>query len=351
MGMDYTLRGIGEQIGAEISGSTDACISGVNTLEAAQPGQLTYAEHAKYAPQVLQTQASAVIVPKSFPTVAGKTLLRVEHPRLAFLQVMSLFQPRPSAGGGIDPRAAVADDATLGEGVTIRPYAVIGARARIGARTVIESGVHLGEGVVVGEACLLGPNVVVMYGCQLGNRVAIHAGTVIGGDGFGYVFDGGRHYKVPQLGDVVIEDDVEIGCNVCVDRATLGSTIIRQGTKIDNLVQIAHNNIIGRHVILTGQCGLAGSVTVGDYAVFGGRTAVTDHVTIGAGSRAGFGSVIIKSVPAGETVFGYPARPSRRAKRELASLAHLPKLIRKVAALCQQLQAPESRAPEQKPLC
>ena len=175
---------------------------------------------------------------------------------------------------------------------------------------------------------------------HIGHRVRIHGGTVIGGDGFGYVFHQGRHVKVPHVGNVVIEDDVEIGCNVCVDRATIGSTLIKRGTKIDNLVQIAHNDRIGEHVMITGQVGFSGSVTVGNYAVFGGKAGVVDHVSVGERAQVGAGSVVTKSVPAGETVWGFPARPIRQMKEQMALLSRLAALL---TALGQRLSALEAR--------
>jgi UDP-3-O-[3-hydroxymyristoyl] glucosamine N-acyltransferase len=331
--MSVLLQTIRELVHGELTGEHDAVISGVSALEDARPGELTFAEHDRYAPQVRLTHAAAVIVSPHFPVVSGKTLLRVPNPRIAFVQVMRLFQPRRSASSGIHPAAVIAPQAIVEPNVTIGPCAVVEPGARLGRGTVVEAGTYVGSAVTIGQDCYLGPNVVLMDRTQLGHRVAIHGGSVIGGDGFGYVWDGTGHLKVPQLGHVIIEDDVEIGCNVCVDRATMGSTIIRRGTKIDNLVQIAHNNRIGEHVIITGQGGLSGSVTVGSYAVLGGRTGVSDHVSIGEGAHIGIASIITKSVAPGETVWGYPARAARRVKRELASLAQLPRLLKEFNAL------------------
>ena len=341
--MEYTLRAIEEQVGGQLSGNGDEMICGINALELAQPGELTFAEDNKYVPKVRLTHASAIIVSKQFPIIDEKNLLRVENPRLAFLKALLLFQPRPQRTGEIHPTAVVSPAATLGSGVTIGEYAVIRERARIGQGTVIESGVHIGHDVAIGQDCFLGPNVVLMYGTRLGDRVIIHGGTVIGGDGFGYVWAEGRHLKVPQLGNVVIEDDVEIGCNVCVDRATFGSTLIRRGTKIDNLVQIAHNDVIGEHVIITGQVGLSGSVTVGNRVMFGGQSGVVDHITIGDDARIGAATPVTKDIPPGQIVWGFPSRPIQRVKRELASLAQLPRLMRHVRQLVLRLRHVESR--------
>lgn len=328
--MEYTLRAIQSHIGGELSGDAETSINGVNALELAQPGELTFAESQKYVPQVRGSRASAVIVPPAFPAMEGHTFLRVENPRQAFIKVLYLFQHEGPAARGIHRSAVVAPDVALGEEVTIRECAVVRSRARIGRGTVIESGVHIGEDVTVGEQCLVGPNVVIMRGCRIGRRVILHGGVVIGADGFGYVWMEGRHQKIPQLGNVVIEDDVELGANVCVDRATFGSTIIKRGTKVDNLVQIAHNDVVGEHVLISGQVGLAGSVRVGDRVVFGGQAGVVDHITIGDDARIGAASKVIKDVRPGETVWWYPARPIQKVKAELASLALLPKLVKQM---------------------
>jgi UDP-3-O-[3-hydroxymyristoyl] glucosamine N-acyltransferase len=331
--MEYSLRIIAEKVGAQIAGGGDEVIRGVNALETAQAGELTFAQHARMAAQVGSTNASAIIVSNDFPLVAGKNLLRVGDPRLAFIKVMTLFQTRQQAPAGVHPAAVVSPEAELSEGVAVAECAVVREQARIGARTVIESGVHIGREVAIGADCAIGPNVVIMHGTRLGDRVIVHPGTVIGGDGFGYNWSEGRHAKIPQLGNVVIEDDVEIGCNVCVDRATFGSTIIRRGTKIDNLVQIAHNDVIGEDVIITGQVGLSGSVTVGNRVMFGGQSGVVDHITIGDDAQIGAGSPVIKDVPPRQVVWGFPARPVQRAKRELATLARLPRTLEQLRKL------------------
>ena len=341
--MPYTLRAIQEAVGGELIGNADELIVGVNALEGAQEGEVTFAEADRYAPQTRLTRASAIVVSRQFPAMDGKNLLRVADPRLVFIKVMKMFQIPDEVLHTAHPSAVIALDAVLGPGVTVGECAVIRPHAHIGRGTVIESGVHVGAGVTIGEDCAIGPNVVLMAGTRLGNRVVIHGGSVIGGDGFGYVWADGHHVKVPQLGHVVIEDDVEIGCNVCVDRATLGATVIRRGTKIDNLVQIAHNDVIGEDVIIAGQVGLSGSVTVGNRAVFGGQSGVVDHVTIGHDARIGAATPVTKEVKPGETVWGFPARPVRHVKRELASLVLLPRLLQRFRDVLRRLTNVESR--------
>jgi len=257
------------------------------------------------------------------------------------IQVMELFVPPPESTG-IHADASIDEDAELGEGVSVGACAVVAGGACIGARTIIEPGAYVGPGVVVGEDCRIGANAVLMREVQIGNRVIIHAGTTIGGDGFGYVWLQDYHHKVPQLGTVQIDDDVEIGCNSCVDRATLGVTRIRRGTKIDNQVHLAHNNDIGEDVIITGQVGTAGSVTVGNGVMFGGQAGVADHVTIGDGARVGGATGVTCDIKPGETVWGMPSRPMKRVLREQASLARLPdalKVLKKQSKELEELKA------------
>ena len=341
--MEQTLEALARHLKGRLIGDGRLRVHGVSSIDYVQPGELTFAEDARRLAQALSTRAAAVIVSSDVRELGGKSGISVENPKLAFALVLELFHPAPVSAGGVHPTAVLGERIQLGEGVSIRAHAVVGDDVHLGRGTAIESGVHLGDGVTVGEQCLIGPNVVIYRQTHLGDRVRIHGGSVIGGDGFGYVLHEGRHVKVPQVGNVIIEDDVEIGCNVCIARATIGSTLIKRGTKIDNLVQVAHNDRIGQHVLMAGQVGLSGSVTVGNYAVFGGKAGVVDHLTVGEGAQIGAASVVTKPVAAGEVVWGYPARALRSAKHQLASLGRLPGALRRIAGLDAKLREAEER--------
>src|SRR3990167_6404626 len=341
--MEQTLDSLARYLHGRVIGDGTTCIRDVNNVDAVQCGELTFAEDAKRLAQAVTTQASGVIVSSNVKELKGKSGISVQNPKLAFALALELFHPSTPAAPGVHPTAVLGKDVQLGEGASLRAHVVLGDGVRIGRGATAESGGHLADGVTVGEHCFIGPNVVIYRQTHIGHRVRIHGGTVIGGDGFGYVFHEGRYVKIPQVGNVIIEDDVELGCNVCVDRATIGSTIIKRGTKIDNLVQIAHNDYIGEHVVMTGQVGLAGSVTVGNYAALGGKAGVVDHVTIGESAHVGAGSVVTKSVAPREVVWGFPARPIRDTKQQMASLVHLPAFVKHVAKLLARLAAIEER--------
>jgi UDP-3-O-[3-hydroxymyristoyl] glucosamine N-acyltransferase len=330
-------------VNGRVFGNGALRISRLNSLDQDEEGGLMFVADARRLPEALRSKAAALIIAPDMDQPPGRSGIVVENPRLAFALLLDLFHPQPAAEGVIHPTAVIGKDVQLGRTVDIRAHAVIGNRVRIGDGTIIEPGTFIGDNVSIGERCLLGPNVVIYRETIIGSRVMIHGGTVIGGDGFGYVFDGARYVKIPQVGNVVIEDDVEIGCNACVDRATIGSTLIERGTKIDNQVQVAHNNRIGQHVILSGQVGLAGSVTIGAHSQLGGKTGVVDHVTIGERSQFGGGTVVVQNAPPGTLAWGFPARPLKDAKRQFAALAKLPELFRTMGRVLARLGHVEER--------
>lgn len=341
--MERTLAEVCHYLDGELIGDGAMIIRGVNSYDGARDDDLTFADTPQHLAHAMKSRAAAIIVSPHVNDLQGRSGIRVPHPKVAFALSLELFHPHATPEAGVHATAVLGKDVRVGNGVAIGANVVIGNHVTIGSGTVIAPGVFIGEGVAIGHDCVLDPHVVLYRHTQIGDRVQIHGGSVIGGDGFGYVFHNGAHVKIPQVGNVVIEDDVEIGCNVCVDRATVGSTLIRQGTKIDNLVQVAHNDRIGKHVIMAGQVGLSGSVTVGDYTVMGGRAGVVDHVVVGEHAQIGAASVVTKDVKPHEAVLGFPARPMRSAKRQMALMARLPLVVETLQRLVERVRRLETR--------
>ena len=289
--------------------------------------------------QAAASRAGCLLVPEG-ASLPGRTTIAVRHPKLALIRAAEALHPAPPPPPGIHPTAVVAPDAQLAADCSVGPNVVIESGVTVGAGTRLCPGVFLGAGVRVGAHCILHPRVTVYPGAQIGDRVILHAGVVIGSDGFGYVFAEGRHVKFPQLGKIVIEDDVEIGSNTTLDRGSLGTTVIGQGTKIDNLVQIAHNVKIGRHCIIVSQTGISGGAEVGDYVVMAGQVGVGEHAHIEdrviVGGQAGV--LPGKIVRSGSMVWGTPCRPMSEFKKTIARLARLDALAEKVKALAQQME-------------
>jgi UDP-3-O-[3-hydroxymyristoyl] glucosamine N-acyltransferase len=315
-------------------------IAGMAALVDACEHDLSFLSAENYLADFLKTRAAAVIVKKGLklPADHGRIVFIVEDVDLAQAKVLEKFAPPASRPPlGIDESARIAASADIDEEVSIGPHVVIGNRSRVGRGTVLHAGVTIGDDVLVGEGCEFYPNVVIRERVTIGNRVAIHAGSVLGSDGFGYRWDGQRHVKIPQIGTVIVEDDVEIGSCVCIDRAKFGTTRVGRGTKIDNLVQIAHNVQIGPHCIIVGQAGIAGSARLGAGVVLGGQAAVRDHITIGDGAMAAACSAIMGDVEPGAIVSGYPAFPHRQSLREQAALRRLPDLVVQVRKLEEEI--------------
>ncbi len=332
-----TLRELAGKLGGRLIGP-DRSVSRVRPLEDAGPEDLSFLTHPRYRALLEGCRAGGVLLAPGVEA-PGLSLVVVDRPYVALARAMSIFHQQTRATPGVDPRAALAEDCRLGRDVSIGPFVTVGRSCRIGDRAVLMAGVTLGEGVSLGEESVLHPSVVVGQGCVIGARTVIHPGTVIGSDGFGYAEEGGVHLKIPQLGIVVVEEDVEIGANVTVDRATFGSTRIRKGTKIDNLVQIGHNCDIGENSLLVAQVGLAGSVRVGRGVIFAGQSGSVGHVTIGDGSRIGAKSAVTEDLPPGAFVIGHPARDHREWKKAQAAVAYLPSLRRRVTLLEKRLDA------------
>jgi UDP-3-O-[3-hydroxymyristoyl] glucosamine N-acyltransferase len=327
--MVFTAAQIAKELNGELVGDSSVTISGCAPADRARPGDLTFAENAAYFAAADASEASAILVSEPF-TSAIKAVIRVPNARIALARVLPLFFPPDKYPSAIHPTATIDPSAQVDPSAYIGPNCVIGAKARVGARSVLMGGNDVGAECCVGQDAWLFPNVVLYKRTQLGNRVSIHAGTVIGSDGFGYVFDQGQHRKVLQLGQVIIHDDVEIGANCVVDRGALGPTVIGQGTKIDNLVHIAHNVVIGRHCMIMGQVGFAGSTQVGDYVVVASQSGIADHLKIGNQAVIGAKSGVMRDIPDGGRVLGIPAAPDRQAKRQMIAMQHLPDVLHRL---------------------
>jgi UDP-3-O-[3-hydroxymyristoyl] glucosamine N-acyltransferase len=329
---------IAQILGGRVTGDPSREIRGVAGMETAGPEDLSFADGPRALKQARASSAGCLLVAEG-SAIGERTCIAVSNPKWAFVRASRALRPQRPYEPGIHSTAVIHPEAEMAPGVSVGPHVVVERRARVGPGTRLASGVTLGEGVVVGAECMLHPHVTVYPGARIGNRVILHAGSVIGSDGFGYVFAEGRHHKFPQIGTVVIEDDVEIGSNTTVDRGSLGTTVIGEGTKIDNLVQIAHNVRIGRHSVIAAQTGISGSAEIGDYVVMAGQVGVGPRVRIeDQAVIAGQSGVLDgKTVRKGSTVWGTPARPLANIKKIYASLANLPNLTRIVEELSRRL--------------
>jgi UDP-3-O-[3-hydroxymyristoyl] glucosamine N-acyltransferase len=330
-----TLAELAASVGADIP---DDCgnipISGPSSLDEARDGEISFFGHPRYAADLRTTRAAAVLVPKDFNGETPAVCVRVENPSAAFTQITQQFIPVPvSPPPGVHPSAWVAPDARVAADASIQAQAVVESGADVGPRTVIGAGAFVGRAAKIGADCHLHPHAVVRENCILGDRVILHSGTVIGADGFGYDTKDGRHHKIPQIGNVVVGNDVEIGANTTVDRARFGRTVIGEGTKIDNLVMIAHNVVIGKHCIICAQVGISGSTKVGNYVVLAGQAGLVGHITIGDGAIVGAQTGVSNDLEPKAIVVGSPPRPIGEWKRSIVRVDRLPQLYDRVKKL------------------
>jgi len=321
---------IAELVGATVEGDEDLDINGLAKIEQAESGQLSFIANPKYAKFIETTGASAVIVDHDFPK-SDKTLLRAKNPYFTFLQLTRHFyrQVHP-VQPGVHHSAVLEQNVSLGKNVAIGSHVYIGENVDIGDNTVIYPGVFIGPNVSIGCNTIVYANVSVREACTIGNDCILHMGAVIGSDGFGFAFEEGEYHKLPQMGNVVIQDKVEIGANTTIDRATLGSTIIKTGAKLDNLIQIAHNVEIGEHTAIAAQTGISGSTQIGRYVQIGGQVGIVGHIKIHDKVILGAQAGVTKEVPEGEFYNGYPARPFKAERKQVAALYRLPELLKKV---------------------
>ena len=332
----FSAAEVARRVRGEVVGDGSTILHGIAAAENAAAGDLTFAETQAHFDAAEKSEAAAILVSGDF-TSTSKVLIRVANARIALAHLLPVFFPEQQFAAGVDPTVRVAVSARIDPTAHVGPHCVISEDVRIGARSVLMGGNHLAHGTHVGEDVCLFPNVVLYAQTMVGNRVRIHAGTVIGSDGYGYVLDGGRHRKVLQVGNVVIHDDVEIGANTCIDRAALGSTVIGAGTKIDNLVHVAHNVVMGRHCLIMGQVGFAGSTHLADYVVIASQSGIAGHLKLGLQSTVGAKSGVMRDIPAGGTVWGIPAMPDKQTKRQIIATQQLPEMMRRMKALEKQV--------------
>lgn len=331
-----TLSELAALVGGRVLGDGGIQIRKVAAIDEAGAGDITFLVDPRYRTYLSSCKASAIIVGKDLETgpEPDKNFLQVDQPYLAFAKILQVFSPQPQFEGEISPNATIHPTAIVKEGATVFPYVYVGAGATIGRDSVLFPGVFVGQGAEIGDDCVLHPQVTVRDGCRIGNRVILHAGVVVGSDGFGYAAEGGARAKIPQVGTVEVHDDVEIGANTTVDRATLGRTVIGRGVKIDNLVQIAHNVVVGDDSVIVAQAGIAGSTRIGRGVILAGQVGVVNHIEIGDGARIGPQSGVAQSVPPGVTLSsGLNAAPHNKWLKVMALLPRLPQLWTEVRRL------------------
>lgn len=335
--MAITIKELASLCNARIEGGNpSALIGSAADITGAQSGQVTQLTNSKYAKYLHNTSASACFIAEDSNLAEAPqntALLVCADPELAFIKAVELLHPAKTYPANIAKEAVIGENAILGDGVFIGAYAVIGNHALIGDNTAVLPGAYIGDNVTIGKNCRIHPYAVIYDNTAIGDNVIIHSGAIIGADGFGYKFRDNAHVKVPQVGNVVIEDNVEIGANTCIDRGALGSTRIGFGSKIDNLVQIGHNNQVGKHVIMCGHTGVSGSCTIEDYAILAGSSGIADHVTIGQGAVIMARSGVAGNVQAGSQMFGSPAKDKKTAYREQFAIGKLPDLLKRVKFL------------------
>jgi len=334
--MKKRLKELADWVGGMVVGDEEVEIAGVAAIEEAQAGEITFIANPRYLPKLNETQASAVIVSKEI-TQANRPLLCTANPYLAFAKILTLYSQQPYRPRGVDGQAWISPTSHLGKDLTIYPGVYVGDRCSIGDRVTLYPGVCVGEDSSIGDDSILHPNVSIYPKTTIGKRVILHAGVVVGSDGFGYAKEGRKNVKVPQVGRVEIEDDVEIGANTTIDRATLGRTIIQSGTKIDNLVQVAHNVVIGEDSIIVAQVGISGSTKIGSNVTIGGQVGLVGHIQIGDNVKVGAQSGVMHDLPPNQAYTGSPAIPHREFLRTMAIFQKLPEVKKTLSEIEKRL--------------
>lgn len=338
--MEFSAKQIAEYTQGTIVGDENATVHTFAKIEEGVPGALSFLSNPKYTPYIYETQSSIVLVNKDFEPEHDikATLIKVDNAYESLAKLLALYETFKPKKSGIDPLAFIAKSATIGEGAYIAPYAVIGEGVVIGKNCSIHAHAVIGDGVKIGDNVSIYPNVTIYNDCRLGNNVTLHAGCVVGSDGFGFAPSAEGYEKIPQIGIVVIEDNVEIGANTCIDRATMGATIIHKGVKLDNLIQIAHNVEVGSHTVMASQVGIAGSTKVGEWCMFGGQVGVAGHSKIGDRLTAGAQTGIPGSLKGNQAVMGTPAIDPKVFARASVVYKHLPEMYTTVNAMQKEIE-------------
>ena len=346
--MEFTAKQIADFLGGQIDGDENAAVSSFAKIEEGKPGALSFLSNPKYAHYLYSTQSSVVLVNRDFKPEqpVSATLVRVDNAYESLARLMGLYASMKPARTGISSLASVSDKARLGKDVYVGPFAVIEDGAVIGDNTQIYPHVTVGEGAVVGSECILYPHVTVYYGCKVGNRCILHAGSVVGADGFGFAPSPAGYQKIPQIGIAELEDDVEIGANTCIDRSTMGRTVIHKGVKLDNMVQVAHNVEVGDNTVISAQSGIAGSAKIGQWCMVGGQSGIAGHITVGNNVNVCAQTGVMGDTPDGQTLMGYPGFALRGFLRSSVVFKRLPDMEKEMNDLKKEIQELKAKLEE-----
>lgn len=338
--MEFTAKQIAAYIGGEIVGDENATVSTFAKIEEGVKGALSFLSNPKYAPYIYGTQSSIVLVNNDFvpERPVQTTLIKTANAYESLAKLMALYESVKPKKTGVSSMASVAPSATIGQNVYIAPFVYIGERAVIGDNTAIEANTSVGDGATVGSDCILYSNVTIYHGCKVGNRCILHAGSVVGADGFGFAPGVNGYEKIPQIGIAILEDDVEIGANTCIDRATMGATIIKRGVKLDNMVQVAHNVVVDEHTVMAAQSGIAGSTKVGRWCMVGGQAGISGHIKLGNQVKVGGHSGVTNNVQDGKSMMGYPAFEHTQFARASVIFKKLPEMYREMDVLKKEIE-------------
>ena len=339
--MEFTAKQIAAYVGGEIIGDENVTVCTFAKIEEGVKGALSFLANPKYASYIYDTQSSIVLVNNDFvpERPIRATLIKTANAYESLAKLMTLYESVKPKKTGISPMASVAASATIGENVYIGPFVSIGEKAIIENNTIIEANTSVGDNATVGSDCILYNHVTIYHDCKVGNRCILHAGSVVGADGFGFAPGANGYEKIPQIGIAILEDDVEIGANTCIDRATMGATIIKRGVKLDNMVQIAHNVIVDEHTVMAAQCGVAGSTKIGSWCMVGGQAGISGHIKIGNQVKVGGHSGVTNNVQDGKAVMGYPSFEHTQFARATVIFKKLPEMYREMDALKKEIES------------